>query len=40
MSILDPYIEPIPVIDFHIPPKSSRELIIDVTREERARPVQ
>lgn len=40
MSILDPYMEPTPIIDFHIPPKSSRELIIDVTKEGRATPVQ
>jgi hypothetical protein len=33
MSILDPYIEPIPVIDFHIPPKSSREIEIEIFRE-------
>jgi hypothetical protein len=40
MSILDPYIEPIPIIDFHVPPKSSREFTIEVTREGRTKPVQ
>jgi len=38
MSILDPYIEEIPELDFHIPPKSSREVIIEVTREGRVPP--
>src|SRR5260370_12701655 len=33
MSILNPYIEEIQELDFHIPPKSSREVIIEVTRE-------
>ncbi len=38
MSILDPYIEEIPELDFHIPPKSSREVTIEVTREGRVPP--
>lgn len=38
MSILEPYMQPIQEIDFHIPPKSSREVIIEVTREGRAVP--
>ncbi|SRR6266436_1988649 len=38
VSILEPYMEPIQEIDFHIPPKSSREVIIEVIREGRAVP--
>src|SRR5260370_4350119 len=38
MTVLEPYMEAIPEIDFHIPPKSSREIIIEVTREGRATP--
>ena len=38
MSILEPYMEPIQEIDFHIPPKSSRDVIIEVTREGKAVP--
>jgi hypothetical protein len=38
MTVLEPYMEAIPEIDFHIPPKSSREVIIEVTREGRATP--
>lgn len=38
MSILDPYIEEIPELDFHIPPKSEREALMKVTREGRISP--
>lgn len=38
MSILEPYMEPIQEIDFHIIPKSSRDVIIEVTREGKAVP--
>jgi len=38
MSILEPYMEPIQEIDFHIPPKSSRDVIIELTREGKAVP--
>ena len=37
-SILEPYMEPIPELNFSFPPKSSREVIIEVTRKGRVEP--
>jgi hypothetical protein len=38
ISILEPYFEETPIIDFHIRPNSSREIILEVSREGKAVP--
>lgn len=37
-SILEPYMAPIPEMNFSFPPKSSREVIFDVTRKGKVEP--
>ncbi len=39
LSILEPYMEPVPELNFSFPPKSSREVIIEVTRKGRVEPI-